>query len=130
VELHPKWVASAGVRFDLNETSFFTLQSDYTRQGSFQETIAGAMYSYKLGDDYDAPTHVVHFGGFLRWRDAFIPVVKLEFIPFSVGLSYDVNVSQLKTASQGRGGFELSVSFRQFFDRDNSTRNAVLCPRF
>ena len=130
VELHPKWVGSVGVRFGLNETSFFTLQGDYTTQGNFQQAILGAMYSYKLGTDYEDPSHVVHFGGFLRWKDAFIPVVKLDFNPFSLGLSYDVNVSQLRTASQGRGGFELSLSYRAFFDRENSTKNAVLCPRF
>jgi type IX secretion system PorP/SprF family membrane protein len=130
IELHPKWVGSVGVKFTLNETSYFTLQGDYTRQGPYRQTIMGALYSYKLGSDYDNPLYTVHFGGFLRWRDAFIPVIKLDFVPFSVGLSYDVNVSQLKTSSQGRGGFELSVSYRAFFDRDNSTKNAVLCPRF
>ncbi len=130
IELNPKWVGSVGVRFGLNETSFFTLQGDYSKQGAFQQAIMGALYSYKLGTDYENPTHIVHLGGFLRWKDAFIPVIKLEFIPFSVGLSYDVNVSQLRTASQGRGGFELSVSYRAFFDRNNSSRDAVLCPRF
>lgn len=130
IELHPKWVGSVGVKFSLNETSFFTIQGDHTRQGSFQQTIMGALYSYKLGADMEDPSHIVSFGGFLRWRDAVIPVVKLEFKPFAVGLSYDVNVSQLRTASQGRGGFELSLSYRAFFDRENSSRNAVICPRF
>jgi hypothetical protein len=45
-------------------------------------------------------------------------------------LSYDVNVSQLETVSQGRGGVELSISFIGFLDRDNSAKNKVLCPRF
>jgi type IX secretion system PorP/SprF family membrane protein len=130
IELNPKWVGSVGVRFSLNETSFFTLQSDYSKQGSFQETILGALYSYKLGEDYENPAYIVHFGGFLRLKDAFIPVVKIDFVPFSVGLSYDVNVSQLRTASQGHGGFELSISYRKFFDRGNSTKNAILCPKF
>jgi hypothetical protein len=48
----------------------------------------------------------------------------------AISVSYDVNVSQLKTASQGRGGFELSISYQKYFDRDNSTKAAVLCPRF
>ncbi|HEX6913820.1 MAG TPA: PorP/SprF family type IX secretion system membrane protein [Chitinophagaceae bacterium] len=130
IELHPKWVASAGVRFNINETSLFTVQGDYTKQGSFQQAIMGALYSYKLGDDFENPAYIVHFGAFLRWKDAFIPVIKLDFVPFSIGLSYDVNVSQLRTASQGRGGFELSVSYRTFFDRENSTKNAIRCPRF
>jgi hypothetical protein len=48
----------------------------------------------------------------------------------SVALSYDVNVSQLKTASQGRGGVELSIAYIGFLDRNNSSRDKVLCPRF
>ena len=131
IELNAKWVGSAGVRFALNETSFFTIQADHTVQGSYSETIGGALYSYNLGgEDYDSPLYTVHFGAFLRWKDAIIPVVKIDYLPFSVALSYDVNVSSLKTASQSRGGMELSVTYAAFFDRDNSTRNAVVCPRF
>jgi hypothetical protein len=51
-------------------------------------------------------------------------------MPFSVGLSYDVNISQLKTSSYGRGGFELSLSYSGFMDRDHSSLDAVLCPRY
>lgn len=131
IELNTKWVASAGVRFSLNEISYFTLQADHTLQGNYHETIGGALYSYELGsDEYDSPLYTLHIGAFLRWKDAFVPVVKLDYLPFSVALSYDVNVSALKTASQSRGGMELSVTYTGFFDRDNSTRNAVVCPRF
>jgi hypothetical protein len=48
----------------------------------------------------------------------------------SIALSYDVNVSQLKTESQSRGGFELSVAYLGFLDRNNSSRDKVLCPKF
>ena len=130
IELNPKLVFSAGVKFDLNETSYFSLEADQTKQGSYNETIGGALYSYKIGEDYDNPDYTVHFGAYMRWKDALIPVVKLDYSPFSIALSYDVNVSELKTASQGRGGTELSITYRGFFDRDNSAKNAVLCPRF
>ena len=130
IELNPKWVISGGVRFDLNETSYFTLQADQYIQGVYRETVGGAMFSYKIGEDFEYPDYTLHFGAFLRWKDALIPVVKLDYNPFSVALSYDINVSQLKTASQGKGGMELSITYRGFFDRDNSSKNAVLCPRF
>jgi type IX secretion system PorP/SprF family membrane protein len=131
IELNPKLVFSGGLKFGLNETSYFTIQADHTTQGTYVETIGGAMYSYKFGgEDYDNTLYTLHFGAFLRWRDAIIPVVKLDYHPFSVALSYDVNVSELKTASQSRGGMELSITYAGFFDRDNSSRNAVICPRF
>lgn len=48
----------------------------------------------------------------------------------SVAMSYDANISKLKPYSYGRGGFELSVSYIKFLDRNNSSVNAVKCPRF
>jgi hypothetical protein len=74
--------------------------------------------------------YTVHAGAFLRWQDAVIPVLKLDRRPVSIAISYDVNISPLKTASQGRGGFELSVSYIGFLNRENSSIDKVLCPRF
>lgn len=130
IELNPKLVFSAGVRFDMGETNYMTIEADHSRQGPSIETIAGAMYSFKIGSDYDNPDYTLHFGGYLRLEDAFIPVIKLDYNPFSIALSYDVNTSSLKTASMGHGGMELSVTYASFFDRDNSSRNAVKCPKF
>lgn len=130
IELNPKWVVSGGVRFSVNEMNYLTLQADLTKQGESREIVGGAMYSMKLGNNYETPEYTLHFGGYLRWQDAFIPVVKLDYSPFSIAFSYDVNVSQLKTASQGQGGLELSVTYSGFFDRDNSTKNAIRCPTF
>ncbi len=127
--LHPKWVYSAGVRFDVNDQAFFNLQADYSKQGTATEIIGGAMYGYKIGDS-EKPDYTLYGGFFLRMKDAIIPAVKIDYNPFSIGLSYDVNVSQLKTASQGRGGFELSVTYIGFLDRDNSSKYKILCPRF
>ncbi len=130
IELHPKYVFSAGAKFSVSEISYFTIQADHTIQGPSIETIGGVMYSFKIGSDYDNPDYTLHFGGFLRWQDALIPVVKLDYHPFSIALSYDVNVSQLQTASQGQGGLELSVTYAGFFDRNNSSKEAIRCPKF
>lgn len=130
IELSPKWVVSGGIHLSIDETSYVTLQGDYSKQGIVKEVVAGALYSVKIGSDYEKPDYIIHLGGFLRWQDAFIPVVKLDYNPFSVALSYDVNVSDLKTASQSRGGMELSITYAGFFDRDNSSKNAVRCPSF
>ena len=129
IELAPKYVLSAGVKMIVNENAYFTIQGDHTRQGSSQETIGGALISYKLGDDPENSNYIVSLGGFLRWKDALIPVVKLEMNSLAVALSYDVNVSQLKTVSQGRGGVELSLSYIGFLDRENK-KFRILCPKF
>lgn len=130
IELNPKYVISTGVKFNIDDYTFFTLQADHSIQGPFTETIGGALYSYKLGGDPDNPLYTLHAGAFLRWKDALIPVIKMDMNALSLAISYDINVSQLKTASQGRGGFELSLAYIGFLDRDNSSRDKVLCPKF
>jgi type IX secretion system PorP/SprF family membrane protein len=129
-ELSPKYVYSAGIKFGLTDNSYFTVQADQTIQGNFRETMAGCIVSYKLGDDPDVSGYTVHFGALLRWQDAVIPVVKLDMNGLSVALSYDVNVSALKTTSEGAGGVELSIAYIGFTGRNNSVRDKVQCPRF
>ncbi len=128
--ISPKTVVSGGIKFPVDETSYLTLEADYSQQSVNKEFIGGLMFSRKIGTDYEHPMYTVHFGGYVRYKDAFIPVVKLDYHPFSVALSYDVTTSALQTASQSRGGFELSISYLGFLDRDNSSKNAVLCPHF
>jgi type IX secretion system PorP/SprF family membrane protein len=130
IELEPKYVVSGGAKFYLDERSEFTLQADYSSQGNAKETIGGLMYGYKLGDFTDDPKYLLGIGAFLRWKDAFIPVIKLEMLPLSIAISYDVNISALNTVSTGHGGFELSISYIGFLDRENSAKNKTLCPRF
>jgi type IX secretion system PorP/SprF family membrane protein len=129
IELFPKWVFSGGIRFGVTDYAYVTIQGDHSRQGGFSETIGGAMYGLKLGGDPDNPDYTVHAGAFLRWNDAVIPVLKLDYSPFSVALSYDVNISKLKPASLGRGGVELSVSYVGFRSK-NATPEYMKCPRF
>ena len=129
-QLQPKWVFSADLRFGVTSTSYITIRADHLRQGSSSETIGGAMYGVKIGPDPENPDYTIHGGAFLRLNDSFIPTIKLDYHPFSVALSYDVNISKLKTSSYGRGGFELSLSYVGFLDRENSTLRSLHCPRF
>ncbi|MGN6247002.1 MAG: PorP/SprF family type IX secretion system membrane protein [Ginsengibacter sp.] len=130
VKIDPKWVYSAGVRTTLNDYAYMTWYADYSTQGAYSEIIGGMLYSYKLDAYPDDPQYIISGGGFLRWDDAFIPVVKMDLKPLTFAVSYDVNISTLKTSSQSRGGFELSLSYQKFLDRDNSSSNSVRCPRF
>jgi type IX secretion system PorP/SprF family membrane protein len=120
VELNPKLVFSGGLSLDVNEYSYVKIEGDHSRQGSFKETVFGAMYGFKFGAYPDEPDYVLHFGTYIRWDDALIPVIKLDYHPFSVSFSYDANISKLKPSSHGRGGFEIGVSWiGKLADRSN-----------
>jgi type IX secretion system PorP/SprF family membrane protein len=129
VELDPKYVFCGGMKLTVNDFASFTIQADHSKQGSAQEDIGGVLYSYKLGDDPANSEYTFNLGGFLRWGDALIPVLKLDMNALSVSISYDVNISALKSASQSQGGFELSISYIGFLDRENS-KGRILCPKF
>lgn len=129
IEMMPKWVGSAGIRMNVSDYAYLTLEADHSRQGVYAETIGGALYSVKLDGPEDA-RYVFHAGAYLRWKDAIIPVAKMEFKPLSVAVSYDANISKLKTASAGRGGFEISLTYQKYSERYNSSKDATRCPRF
>lgn len=128
-EVNPKMVFSAALKFAVTEASYLTIQGDYSKQQTFQETIAGVMYGMKLGEDLDKPKYTLHGGAMIRVNDAIIPVIKLDYTPFSVTLSYDVTISGLKTSSMGRGGFEIGLSYIAFRTRKEALPKEAFCPR-
>lgn len=48
----------------------------------------------------------------LRWGDALIPAVQVEYETWTVGLSYDLNLSPFNEATSGRGGPEIAVIYK------------------
>lgn len=129
VELYPKYVFSAGIRFTADEFNSVTFQSDVFMQGPAREVLGGGWVTHILGDFPEDPEYTIHGGLFTRLGDAVIPMIKIDKGAFSMTLTYDINISALKTASQFRGGTELGLSYKQFIER-NSSRDKVLCPRF
>jgi type IX secretion system PorP/SprF family membrane protein len=59
--------------------------------------------------------------------DAVIPYIGLDYGNFNLGLTYDVNVSSLQTASQSRGGIEISLIY---IKKASDGHREVPCPRF
>ncbi|MEI9933427.1 MAG: PorP/SprF family type IX secretion system membrane protein [Ferruginibacter sp.] len=128
IQIIPKWVFSGGARMSTSDNSFITFEGDYSKQGSYTETILGGLYTLRLENSDDAK-YLLDFGAFLRVNDAIIPVVKIEMKPLAISLSYDANVSTLTSASNGVGGFELGLVYQTYY-QNNSSRDAVRCPRF
>ena len=122
----PKWVLSGGLKMNLDEFTFITLNGDLTVQEPFKEAIAGGMISKRLGES-EGSNYTVHAGTYYRYNDALIPVIKFDVNKISVGLSYDINISTLAPASRNRGGFELSLTYLASRPHDNPV---ILCPRF
>jgi len=127
-QMTPRKVISGGLRMSMGDYSFMTIQSDYTVQGTSKELVVGAMYTMKMNKDVDSKFKI-HVGSYIRWGDAIIPVAKIETGTIAIATSYDANISSLKTSSNGRGGFEVSLTYQKN-RKDNSSLDAVRCPRF
>jgi type IX secretion system PorP/SprF family membrane protein len=82
----------------------------WSRQGGNEELLGGASVKYKLSE-LPGRSYALTAGSWMRFGDAIIPYVGLEYNMLRVGLSYDVNTSDLERASNGKGGYELSVAY-------------------
>lgn len=84
-------------------------------QGATKEITPGLTFQYILqeGSKYTGNKKPAAFslGAYYRMKDAFIGVAKFEYSNYSIGLSYDVNLSKLKTVSKAKGGFEISLRY-------------------
>jgi hypothetical protein len=103
----------------------------YSTQASAKEFVLGGALVLNASNDEESPTNV-YIGSWIRFSnvtDAIIPYVGLDFGNFNLGLTYDVNVSAFKTASQGRGGMEISLIYIRKADKGASQRG-IPCPRF
>ncbi len=129
IEMSPKIVYSIGVRTSFSENAYITLEGDFSKQGSFTNMIGGIVISRKIGDIAD-PKYLFHIGSYYRYNDALVPVVKLETKPLAFSLSYDINMSNLRQASFGRGGMEASIIYQSFHSGRYSSRDDLRCPRF
>ncbi len=127
--LLPKLVVSGAARTEINDVAFITCYAEFTKQGPFNDEIGGVIYSNRLSSD-DQSMYVISGGAYLRWNDAIIPVVKLERKSLALGLSYDATISSLKTFNQGRGGFELSLTYRSFYNNQSDAERNARCPKF
>jgi len=128
--LNSKWVYNAGINTPTSDNSRLIAFADYFVQGGHRQFLGGMMYEYDVTQYYEDENVSLGLGGFYRWNDAFIPVLRLRYFQWNIGLSYDVNVSKLKSASQSRGGFELTGSYRGFLNIRNTSRDKMRCVSF
>ncbi len=84
-------------------------------QGPNQEILAGTLFQYTLSENSKYTGFVkgasISAGGYYRNKDAFVAAAFFEFSSYGIGVSYDINVSGLKTVSKGRGGLEITLRF-------------------
>jgi len=127
--LSQRYTVHAGGAIPIGDaTRTVYLSSLFSHQAGANNIVMGGALGFALNDEPDNPSNF-YAGIWTRFNnvnDAIIPYVGLEFNGFRLGASYDVNISSLKTASQSRGGLEVSL----IFIKRPPGYKAMPCPRF
>ncbi len=112
--LSPRVTVNAGGAIPLGDmTRTIYLSSMFSSQSGAKNFVLGGAAGFLLNEDEDNPMNFFAgaWGRFNNVNDAIIPYIGLEYNGFRFGASYDVNISSLKTASQSRGGIEISLIY-------------------
>jgi type IX secretion system PorP/SprF family membrane protein len=126
-------------RLTLHGGGFFPIQGSAStiyvsglvnNQAGAREYVVGGAWQIAASTDEANPVNFYAglWGRFTNnTTDAVIPYVGLDYSDFSLGITYDVNVSSLQTASQSRGGIEVSLIY---IKKKGSGHHSIPCPRF
>lgn len=125
--LEPRLTLQMGGKLPLGEYNAVHFSAIHSRQANATNTEIGGAYMLNVNQDESAPTNL-YLGSWVRFGDAIIPYIGLEFGEFHIGATYDVNISSLKPASNMRGGAEFSLIYiRKHVDPNAKKLN---CPIF
>ena len=108
------------------------LSALYNRQATASELVFGGALELNASSE-DNKIVNVYFGSWARLNnvsDALIPYVGMDYGSFNLGLTYDVNISGFKVATQSHGGMEISLIYTFKQDKDSGTKDKVQCPHF
>ncbi len=130
IVLNPKYVVNAGLSKPISDANKLTVYADYFMQGGARQVQGGLILSHDFIEAAENQKIAFSAGLFYRWNDALMPVIKLDYNQFGIGINYDVNISKLKTASQFRGAYEVTLSYKAFRNNYNSSADKVRCPGF
>mgnify|MGYP006085037405 FL=1 len=115
-KLHSRMTFHANMEFGKPNTNLTLIPSVLVNlQNKQLEAIIGSDFRYLLQEGSKQTGFVqevaITIGAHYRYADALIAKLMFEYSNYSVGFSYDVNVSKLSAASNFLGGFELALKF-------------------
>jgi type IX secretion system PorP/SprF family membrane protein len=116
-----RYAVHGGIRFKIGNGAELIPHAVFIQQGNINEIAGGMICNLKVQQGTD-----LVLGGMYRMNDAIAPTVGLHFNGLTIGVSYDINISQLKTASSSKGGYELSISFT---NQKKIPDTKFICPR-
>jgi len=123
--VNPRFTIHGGGYFYIGTNATLHVSAMHQIQGGAQETMVGGALQISTDSQNDRAASL-YIGSWMRLKDSFIPYAGIELNDFRLGLSYDVNNSLVKTASETMGGIEISL----IYTRKPRTDKPIICPKF
>lgn len=128
-ELPSRYVVHSG--FDISASKLISIIPGFIfmNQAKAHEVNFGTNVGFHVVRTQGKET-TLYLGGWYRLKDAVIPTVGIEFTRIRLGVSYDVNTSDLNDATNTRGGFEISAIYVGKFTSVTDDKVYLFCPRY
>jgi type IX secretion system PorP/SprF family membrane protein len=110
----------------------------YAKQGMHQEILLGTFYRFEINNNWKDKNQYFYFGAWARFHvvpkaydgiDAVIASIRYDHFNWKFTFSYDINVSLFSSATQGKGGPELSIIYIHQSARKDKNK-VIYCPKF
>ena len=125
--LSPRATFHAGGYFPIGDITTLHLSALYSTQAGANETLLGGSLQFAASNIENDDTPLSFYAGaWVRFGDALIPYLGLEYGEWRFGTTYDYNISSLKAASESRGGIELSL----IYINKTAGSKGLPCPKF
>ncbi len=105
-KVHMKRTVYAGAGFMLKSNLEIRPSLLLLNQGPSKETTFGSLINYRLDNK-----NSLQIGAYNRMNDAVISYVGYQMNLLFVGMSYDINTSELSKSGKGNNAFEISLTY-------------------
>ena len=112
-QLHEKWDLLASVLYQM--------------QGNYRELLFGTQMKYHLNLNPGRET-AIQSGIKYRWADAISPVLGIQYQGWQFLMSYDINISPFRAATQMNGAFECTIIY--IYSKVRPLPETYKCPIF
>lgn len=120
-----RYTVHGGGYFPVGENTTVHASFQFQQQGDYREIILGGAASYFINGK-STSYYELYLGTWLRYNDAIIPYVGVEYNLLRFGFSYDINYSSDKTAVTYYRTAEFSI-IKVF---NSNKENVINCPKF
>ena len=126
--LSMKYTVYGGAEFRVNGYLSVLPRAVILKQGPHTEVNAGFYAKLHLSEPRSEHVFAMSIGAMYRLKDAIIPMLRADYGPIAIALSYDLNISKLAAASNTQGGAELSFIFKGISKGNDIS--PIPCPSF